>query len=338
MLNKSALLCASSDIPIEVLDNTVRSCGASCLRNYYLRHRRCYESIFGSTALRYGSVWHAVQDAFYTGIGDNGWSYFPTALEEAIRVGKYAWEEETARKQFREDYRTLTNLIKSFMSYLSYHQSDSVEMEVLTSEEAFVVDMSPYVHLRAGVKPFFFGGIMDLKVKLMGQIWFIDHKTTGASLDQQVFRLQRSAQFIGYTFGLGAKQETDVTGFQISFHYLSARKRKDGQYGEPSIDFRRSPEIYGEEDLRQWLTSILETAERIQRAEETNIWPMQFDSCYNYGSCTYIDICTGIEPDRPVLDPSYVPNNFIVGEKWDVFKEVRKKKLLRQKALNIPME
>lgn len=314
------------------IDNTKRSCAATCLRKYFYEHELHIRSQVGSTALRYGIVWHEAMDAFYTHVKEYGWTRDGRALQSAVMVAQNSWADYSKDRVFYDDYRTLSNLLRCLLQYISHFAHDEGILKVLHSERTFRIPMIPNAEEKEkfpNLDPFFFTGIIDLEVELNGSFWIFDHKTTAQDLARQSSRLQRSAQFIGYSYATSVDSEDKELpeGFLVVFHQLLARKsKKTMEYGEPKIDFRRDPQLFTSEDVSAWRISIMEQVERIQTAKKLDRWPMEFDSCYNFGQCPYTLLCDSHRPlDKLLLE------GFVVTEPWDVEVEHRKKKERRSR-------
>ena len=277
-----------------LLDNSKRSTVESCPRKYYLSYIRNLESINGSTSLRYGTCWHELMDVFYANmIGkEHNKENIQEAMTQAIIAADVRWQQETEGKDWYSDYRSRENLILSFAMYIQHFNQDHIFMKVTSTERKFNISM-----FDSNGQPFIFAGKIDGEATLSGLNWNIEHKTTGQPLFKQEQRLNRSAQFIGYTFA-GQQQGKKVEGTLVMFHHLSATKsRKTGEYGRPKVEFKRIAQMFSKEDILNWKQSLCYTAAKIRWCEEKNRWPMQFDSCYQFGACRYIDIC---EQNRPL--------------------------------------
>ena len=61
----------------------------------------------------------------------------------------------------------------------------------------------------------------------------------------------------------------------------------------------------------------MDTAERILRNEERNLWPMQQDNCYQYGRCSFAALC---EQNVPLGEE--VLEGFHEEEPWEVAKGI----------------
>ncbi len=318
------------------IDNTKRSDAVTCLRKYYWKYERHIKTKVGSTALRYGIVYHAAMDAFYTHIAEHGWSRDGKALEAAVTAAQREWEIESRIQTFYDDYRTLNNLLQALLQYISHFAYDEGLLKILKSEVVFEIPMFPENNAELLIsryeqcpecdspecsmnKPaFYFTGIIDLEVEMAGVLWFNDHKTTSKGTSWLAQSMRQAPQFIGYTYAgsqLPEFKDNPPQGFLITVHQLLARKNKDGRYGNPTIDFDRIPEIYTPEDIAEWRLGLFETVSRIQKCKEAGVWPKTNDNCNQFGQCTYSMLCS----NRCYLDPSVpLPEQYFEGTPWDV--------------------
>jgi hypothetical protein len=300
------------------LDNTKRSTYQTCPRKYYWSHVMGLVPIFGSTALRYGSAWHGILEGYYTHVMQNGWLHDGKALEAGIMLGKKVWDEESVTRTFSDDYRTFENLTKSFLTYLNHFSYEVGMLEVIATEQVFEIEMGPEGPEEATLFPwledgFLFTGRLDMQVMMNGAPWLVENKTTGQWLSTQTERLNRSAQLIGYNYAGAKTLNFKPEGSLINIHHLSARKNKAEQWGEPKIDFARVPQIFPAGDVFQWRRSLLHTANQIAFSFITGHWPMQFDSCYQYGRCAYTSLC---EQNRPLEETQ--TEGMYTCQHWDV--------------------
>lgn len=311
------------------IDNTKRHAFSECRRKYYFQYVKNYKTFYGSTALRYGLVWHEGMDAYYNHIKLNGWCKDGNAIQAAFKAMKDEWESASSKENFYTDYRTLENCFQSFLQYVQHFSQDELMLKVINTEEPFKINMEVSSDeerkLFPNLKPFHFTGKIDMEIELNGRIWINEHKTTGQPLDTQVARLNRSAQVMGYHYAKGRMLKGDTTpdGVLMTVHHLSCRKStakgREGEYGTPKIDFRRVPQVFSENDINQWRISFMSTAYDIQVETERNLWPMNHDSCFNYGSCPFLGIC---EQNSCVEDIWLDEQRYYIAEPWEVAKSI----------------
>lgn len=306
------------------LDNSKRSQKVSCDKKYYYQNIRNLRPNQGSTALRYGIVYHAGKDAFYNYVKENGWTHDGGAMKAAITAAKASWEEESSKQTYYDDYRTLENYAQSLIAYIAHFNHDEGMLQVVKTERPFKLSMKlspeeeslfPLI-LQEGLN---FTGKIDAEVLLNGRLWQMEHKTTGQALSVQKKRLHRSPQLIGYAYaGLRLNPEEPPDGSLTALHHLSARKSKvTGKYGKLKIEFERVPQIYTDGDFASWRLSFLNTAEEILRNVERGLWPVQLDNCYQYGRCSYAPLC---EQNAPLGEE--ILEGFYETEPWEVAKGV----------------
>lgn len=291
-----------------IIDNSKRSDFVKCHRLYYWKNVCGLKTKKGSTALRYGSTWHAIMQGYYAYIKINGWEEPEKAIEMALISGKDEWDKSSEGQEFIEDYRTFENCCQQFLLYLQYYPLDKENTKVIDTEKVFQL-VIPALH-----KPILFTGKIDLQLEIDSMPWIEDHKSTGMNLDIIASRLHRSAQLIGYSYSADKVLNFKPIGCIVNFAYISARKsKKTGEYGEVSFDFRRCPQIYTDKDIEQWVKSIKNTAYELMTCQDVEVWPMGHDECYNqYGQCPFSVLC---EQNKRLEEVN--TDNFI-HKPWDV--------------------
>ena len=123
------------------LDNSKRSQFIPCPRHYYYQYIQNLRPNQGSTALRYGIVYHAGMDAFYNYIKEHGWTHDGGAFEAAVKAAKASWEEESAKQTFYDDYRTFENYVQSFIAYIAHFNYDEGMLKIVETERPFKLKM-----------------------------------------------------------------------------------------------------------------------------------------------------------------------------------------------------
>lgn len=299
------------------LDNSKRSSFVACPRKYFYRYVKHLTSQTGSTALRYGSTWHALLEGYYLDILANGWR--PENIEAAHLRGAEVWQAESLKFEFYDDYRTYENCIASFLLYMSEFAQDRQYMKILQPESTFKIEMvlseeEQKLFPQLTQEGLYFTGQIDLEVELSGHHWLIEFKSTGQPISLQAERLQRSAQILGYTWA--ARQSGSlVSGVLVSLHQLLSRRKKAGGYGKLTQAFLRQPNIFCVSDFTAWRESFLYTANQIAAATAKQFFPCQFDSCYQFGKCQFTRLC---EQARPFEELNI--DGFLF-EEWDVLKK-----------------
>ena len=307
-----------------VLDNTKRSTFNLCKAKYNLQHNHGFQSDYGSTALRYGSTWHGIQEGFNRWIKEHGWyktqEEFVAALSAGLELGIKVWEKESKDKQFYTDFKNYNTAADAFNQFLTFFAEDKEHIEIINTEKKFSCPIEPEneaeARLLAKLPPVVFTGKIDLCIKMDNMNWLLDFKTTGWYLDKVIQQANRSSQLIGYSYASREVLDFEASGCLCSFHSLNSTKSKiTGEYGKVRFDFRRVPQIYTDSDISAWKLGFLDTCAGIQRAKEEDLWPQSFDNCYQYGACPYLKLC---QQHVPVEDLNL--EGFHVAF-WDVLKE-----------------
>jgi len=111
-----------------VVDNSARSTFRGCKKKYYLQNIKGLQSIYGSTALRYGSTWHAIQEGYYSFIKKHGWSDDPVQIMAATTAGlvkgKECYDADSAKKEYYDDFKNFNTAVEAFSEYLEFFKDD----------------------------------------------------------------------------------------------------------------------------------------------------------------------------------------------------------------------
>lgn len=291
------------------ISNSRREKFMSCPRKYYwaYEHEKIgVEPMYGSTALRYGRVWHFALQAYYDFIKEHGWEgkneFGETVYEYAKRMAKALWEEETDARTFFDDHRTFENLVNALSGYMDKWMEERAYLEVISTEKDFFIEIEltdeekehfPYLAKQKLIGT----GIIDLVAAIHRQVWIFEHKTTGTWMTSVLATLQRSAQTQWYHDNADKIVDDEIQGVMVNLHHLSAYKKKDGTYGATKIEFERDPQIYSDADLKACRQSFLHVADMIAREKERGIWPMNLDTCYKFNKqCEFTNLCQQNKP------------------------------------------
>lgn len=292
--------CPPSPPEILILDNSGRSTFRQCKKKYFLQIIKGWQSNYGSTALRYGSTWHGIQEGYYKWIQENGWPSDPTnnmkAITAGLVLGEKIYKTESEGKDFYTDYKNFNTAVEVFNDYLDYFKDDKDYLKIIHTEQKFSCSIEPENSLEEKIlsklPPILFTGKIDLCVEMDKIRWLLDHKTTGWYLDKVIAQANRSAQLIGYTYAAKKVLDFEAQGCLCSFAYTGSTKSKvTGLYGKLRIDFRRVPQIFTRGDVEAWKLSFIDTAREINFAKKENLYPESFDNCHMYGPCSYLKLC-----------------------------------------------
>lgn len=287
------------------LDYSKRTTLRECLRKFFFNYIRHIAPEKGSTALRFGSTFHAMLEGFYEQILLTGWGETQKAIHRGLSYGKIVWDEESSKQDFNLDYRTFEQCCELFLAYVTHWQNDAVDMEVVETEQAFKVELElteeeAKLGLAAPVRKFFIGKI-DLVAKMHGALTIVDHKTTSSYLKNMERELGRSPQGLGYLYGYGLKTGNQPVQVYMNFAHQSCRwSAAKSQWGAIKVEFGRFPQMFTPEDIRQWRLAFLHSIKEIYTCLSTGFWPQCTESCFTkFGACPYLSLC---EQDCGVME------------------------------------
>jgi len=273
------------------LSSSKRSTLRDCPYKLFLQQQGL-KSTKKSSALIHGSAWHVIQETLYEHIKVKGWGDIEGAVLACGVAAKAFWVDEMTKSDIWMDYRDLTTEMEMLLLYMNHYASDEGFLEVVSTEEKFelVVPLSQLLIDEGLVEEITYSGVIDLRCKINGIPWLVDHKTTAGSITTEANKLNRSLQFIGYAWG---EQEIygEAEGFMANFAGCSCRKKKDGTWGKKNIQFSRSPQLYTDEDYEVFLQDVTFAVKEVAMYYDTGIWPKNYNSCYNYGRCGMYNQC-----------------------------------------------
>ncbi|MHA1481921.1 MAG: PD-(D/E)XK nuclease family protein [Candidatus Heimdallarchaeaceae archaeon] len=291
-----------------------------CMLKYDFAHNKGWATINGSTALRFGSAFHAGMEGFYNHVKKCGWVRDGNALTAMLTSAEKKFEEESEGRLFYDDYRTFKNLVIVLTRYIDYFANDEGFLKVLNTERAFKLLMKPTKEDKRNypwIKPFYFTGKLDMECELSGAKWINEFKTTGWQMNTLKNQLARSPQIIGYNYASRKCFDVIPEGNLVTIAYCTSRRVKAGGYGKLTTDFARVPIVYSDADLTQWREHFITIAAKIQFYEKQNYYPPNLKSCYNFGKCKYINICE----QNLSNDLDHYPG-YIKEIPWDVTKSI----------------
>ena len=308
------------------LDNTYRGAFRSCKRKYYLSRILGLIPERGSSALRYGSTWHAFIEGYYSYIKEHGWAHDGEAIKRAAAYGKAVWDYETSAygQHFDEtDYRTFANCAISFLEYCTEFHYDKGMLKVIETEQMFECPIplsksEKKVFPNLANKDIIFNGRLDVQVTLSEMPWIIEAKSTGQYISTQLNRLHRSTQILGYSYAGKYGLDFPVEGCMVSIHQISSKRKKDGEWGKITRAFQRIPHIFTDADLLAWRFSFIATCSDLIEYEKRDAYPMEFDSCYQFGRCQFCNICErneSLSKIRDDIEEGYIPEGYLVAKK-----------------------
>lgn len=182
------------------------------------------------------------------------------------------------------DKRSINNGIKILKAYFKHYQDDVLEILKDEYGKPYLERECEYVIHEDSEKVIVVFGTVDVIFRnvISGNILPGDHKTTAALGDQFYKRIKPNHQYTMYILLCREVLGLDVSDFLVNGIQVAKTK----------CEFARQVTNRGEEDFIELKMAILETVERILKAQETGNFPQSApQSCTNYGACAYIDVC-----------------------------------------------
>lgn len=266
-----------------------------CLRYFYLRHVRGWDTSRPSYDLRFGAAWHEGMDVLVR--TRNVAEAFERFLDCLIENGG------------AEEHRSKTPeaAAESYKIYLDMYGKELDGHEVLGTEIYAKVPVTPDGRLVMSVR-------LDLVLKTpKGRALVIDHKTAGGRYSYlgDLYNMRFQTNLYLYAakaiFGMDAEMTINVCVFL-----------KDGP------EFIRFPILRSQRQLEAWLASAwfwLGTVQRelelLDEAPEGDVlyaFPMNGEGCVKYNrTCPFIDICYTHQNPAKLNEP---PPGFVY-RPWD---------------------
>jgi hypothetical protein len=288
-------------------DSTSIELAQTCLRKYYYRMVENIVPRNTSVHLLFGGIYAKALEHFYLyrSEGDD----IDVALRRIVREALEAsWDQETgAPVEFNDNAKTRMNLIRSLVWYVDQFANES-EDGITTYQLA---NGKPAVELSFTLEvndDLVFCGHLDRVVEYGGQLYWMDQKTTNATISPYFFeRFKPSNQVYLYTWAGKAILERPLQGGII-----------DGaQIAVGFTRFERQPIPVHATLLEEWLNSTLYTIREAQKATRENNFPMNLTACGNYGGCPYRTLCTR----APSIRHKFIEGDYVhPSQPWDPIK------------------
>lgn len=216
----------------------------------------------------FGGAAHSGLDRWFRGLGK----------EAAISAFKEAYPEQLDEADLA---KTQTNGIELLERYFSKYSTDLEKYEILGVEER--------IDFKVGEHDFCVKNDTVILDKKYGQIFGLEHKTTGKTLNFNYWaRYNPNSQLCAQTAAIKHKYGS-CAGIMVDAMSFGYRQR--AYKGEPAgfhCDFQRLELNINEGQLSIWERSTIKTIEDILRDLESKRFSMNTDQCQ---FCSYKPIC-----------------------------------------------
>ncbi|UOF78245.1 pD-(D/E)xk nuclease superfamily [Caudoviricetes sp.] len=275
-----------------MIDNSSLQTFKECAYRYQLKYVEGYEKIEKGAEVHhanFGSAIHKGLEIHYKGGSDY----------EAIESFKKEYPSQLDPEDLA---KTQENGIILLGEYCKRWNGEDSKFEVVAVElkDSFVVNGIEYV-----VKV-----DMVIRRKDTGELYIVDHKTTGKSLDYNYWNsFDPSSQITGYC--AWAKQKYgQCSGLYINAISFGYRKR--AYKGEPAgfhCDFGRQMFNRNQRQIEAWGKDLRGWADKLNEARDKNLWLKNMGACR---FCSYRPICMAewnLEEDRELIELQYQKGN-----------------------------
>lgn len=312
-------------------DATSLDLAQTCMRKYY------YANILGikpkqkSVHLIFGGIYASALETFYKARAAG--QAIDDALIEAVHLAMIeSWQYKTCEDcngrglivethhckacdgtgkigfgpvLFEDSNKTRVALIRTIVWYIEQfgeEDQDGITTYHLQSGEA-AVELSFRLDFATDI---LYCGHLDRVVEYGDDLYVMDQKTTKTTLSNYYFRgFDISNQMSGYTFAGKAVLHSPVSGVIIDAAQILVN----------STHFDRGVTTRSKDQLEEWFESTVALIEQFQLMSERELFPMNPNSCGNYGGCPYRNLCAV----SPKVRKNYIKSDF-TSHSWDPIK------------------
>lgn len=314
---------------LKFYDNTELSCHRGCNRKYYFRHEVGIRGVGRpSPYLAFGSAWHTAMDTVWPILINDKEQDDLKVIRAAFEVWAAKWIEEGMPSQSdigpeeKEwlKFRNPDTAIEMLASYVADQRRflETKVDEIVGIERPFAVPLLP------DNDKLWYCGRLDKAIRMDGQIYIVDHKTTadyrisGGFSQRFVDSFSPNSQMDGYAYAGNLLWPKEFGGVLIDAALVHKEKRA----------FRIIPVSRSYDQLDAWLWEALEEVRRVEHnraiAKESKgdflaAFPKNTGACYDYGSsCVYMDLCKGMADPQAWIATNGVPDGYEVS-RWSPF-------------------
>lgn len=301
---------------LRVVTNSELRTFRACPRRHQYQYRMMRRPRVEHEALRFGTLWHRGQDAWWTATG---------APVDRLRAGLAAMREDDGNV----DPYALVLAEELLLAYTA--QWADAELRTVAVERPFEVALvNP--ETGAASRTYRVGGKVDAIVEdAQGRVFLVEHKTTASdiepgssywsrvrALDTQVSLYLAGAKAAGYEVQgciydvvrkpgirpLKATPEASRKYTAKGLLYANQRERDEtpeefrerlrADIGErPERYFARGEVVRLEADARDHAFDTWQLARMMREAELAGFAPKNPDACATFGGCPYLAVCQG---------------------------------------------
>lgn len=258
-------------------DSTSLGLLKECPRKYYYTIIEGWRWRGESVHLRFGILYHAALELYdrARAEGESHESALYTAVERTLRD---TWDNGAPWSPEHSSKNRFT-LIRSIIYYLDEFRDDAAQTVILANGKP-AVELSFQFNVGEGV---LLCGHLDRLVNFQGDVFVMDRKTTGHTITQQYFaQYSPHNQMSLYTLGGQIVYYVPVRGVIIDAAQIAVGFTR----------FQRGMTYRTSAQLDEWLADFHIWRGIAWTFAEKGNWPMNDKSCFNYGGCPFMSVCS----------------------------------------------
>lgn len=287
-------------------DSTSIKAAMKCPRYYALSILWGYRPTAKSVHLEFGGLYASALEQFYN-LRAQGLSIDDATLEVVKTLFHATWDSETnTPTNWGDSKKTRYTLIRSVVWYIDEFGDES-ESNITTHhfsdgrpavEVSFRFQMTDQIMLC---------GHLDRVVNYDGKKWVMDQKTTGTTIGPYFFEsFNPDTQFTLYALAGKVVLDSPIRGVIVDA----------AQIAVGFTEFQRGFQFRTEDHINDWWHgtehTIAVTQHLSRTAKTPDDFPMNTESCNNYGRCDFKEVCAS----NPRVRPNILKGGFM-RRTWD---------------------
>jgi CRISPR/Cas system-associated exonuclease Cas4 (RecB family) len=274
------------------IDNTALTDYMSCPRKFLyamiLHRRKSTRREFETTpALNYGTAWHNAMRVHYSWTPERE-AELGISCRDAVELTVMKGWKETGDP---EDYRTIDRVMLEYDKYVKHWGDERSETEGWPHRP--LVEIATELTWPGAAYPY--TGKLDRIIRLNGQQFVEDHKTSSRMESNYFKQWQLSNQMAGYAFMAYLLTGEHIAGVRINLHVC---RKTDSQFERQVVTFGKDRLEHWQKNFNYWIGRI-ETDLDLWEDGNEEAFPHNFSACSGkYGMCGYASVCSEIPRAR----------------------------------------
>lgn len=285
-------------------DSTSVKLASECMYKYKLKMIDGWQSQELSVHLRFGQVYASALEHYFKhlALGMDQADALREIILEALVATWDRTEEDPVGKPWDSIHnaKTRETLIRTIVWYVDQFANDSTSVVVLSNGKP-AVELSFKLPVDNDIV---LTGHLDRLVRYGDDIMVMDQKTTGSTLTARYFEgFNPDIQMSMYTFAGQSIFNTRVRGVIIDAAQIAVGFTR----------FERGMTFRSQGQLNEWYDNTLHTIEVARGYTREGYFPLNPQSCGNYGGCQFRGICSK-SPEHRV---NFLKAAYVQGPTWD---------------------